>query len=58
MRGLKKNDAPILEGMQFYHNFIKPHNGLDGSTPAEVCGIVVNGESKWMTLIQNAATAK
>lgn len=58
MRGLKKKDTPILEGMQVYHNFIKPHEGLDGLTPAEACGIVVNGENKWMTLIQNAAQAK
>lgn len=58
MRGLKKKDTPILEGMQVYHNFIKPHEGLDGLTPAEACGIVVNGENKWMTLIQNAAMAK
>ena len=27
MRGLKKKDTPILEGMQIYHNFIKPHEG-------------------------------
>jgi hypothetical protein len=58
MRGLKKRDTPILEGMQVYHNFIKPHEGLDGLTPAEACGIVVNEENKWVTLIQNAARAK
>jgi hypothetical protein len=45
-------------GMQVYHNFIKPHEGLEGKTPAEACGIVINGENKWMTLIQNAAMAK
>ncbi len=58
MRGLKKKDTSILKGMQVYHNYIKPHEGLDGRTPAEACGIVVNGENKWMTLIQNAAQAK
>jgi transposase-like protein len=58
MRGLKKKDTPILKGMQVYHNFIKPHEGLNGKTPAEACGIKVNGENKWMTLIQNAAAAK
>ena len=55
MRGLKKKDTTILEGMQLYHNFIKPHMGLEGKTPAEACGIQVNGENKWITLIQNAA---
>jgi transposase-like protein len=38
-RGLKKNETPILAGMQVYHNFIKPHEGLNGRTPAEACGI-------------------
>ena len=57
MRGLKKKSTPILKGMQVYHNYIKPHEGLQGKTPAEACGIKVNGENKWMTLIQNAATA-
>jgi hypothetical protein len=27
---------------------------LDGKTPAEVAGIKVEGENKWITLIQNA----
>ncbi len=58
MRGLKKKNTPILKGMQVFHNFIKPHKGLDGKTPAEACGIQVNGENKWITLIQNAAAAK
>jgi putative transposase len=42
---------------QVYHNFIKPHEGLEGKTPADACRIAVNGGNKWMTLIQNAATA-
>jgi len=24
-------------------------------TPADVCGIAIEGENKWLTLIQNAA---
>jgi hypothetical protein len=58
MRGLKKKDTPIPKGMQVYHNYIKPHEGLGGRTPAEACGIVVNGENMWMTLIQNAASVQ
>jgi len=26
---------------------------LDGMTPAEKCGIKINGSNKWITLIQN-----
>jgi hypothetical protein len=29
--------------------------GLDGKTPSEACGITVNGDNKWKTLIQNAS---
>jgi len=28
--------------------------GLEGKTPSEACGIEINGDNKWMTLIQNA----
>lgn len=55
MRGLKTKDTPILKGYQIYHNYIRPHEGLKGKTPAEACGVEVTGENKWMTLIQNAS---
>lgn len=32
MRGLKIEETPILQGMQIYHNFIRPHEGLEGKT--------------------------
>jgi len=54
VRGLKKNDSPLIDGYQIYHNYIRPHMGLDGQTPAEKCGIKVEGDNKWLTLIQNA----
>jgi len=55
MRGLKKRRTPILQGMAIYHNFIRPHEALNGKTPAEACGIKVEGNNKWLTLIQNAS---
>lgn len=55
MRGLKRKHTKILEGYQIYHNYIRPHEGLDGKTPAEACGIKVEGKNKWLTLIQNAS---
>jgi putative transposase len=55
MRGLKRNDTPILTGYQIYHNYIRPHEALDGRTPADECGIKVEGKDKWLTLIQNAS---
>jgi len=32
--------------------------GLNGKTPAELCGIEINGENKWLTLIQNGSNSK
>jgi len=58
MRGLKKKDTPILKGYQIYHNYIREHEGLDGKTPAEACGITIEGKNKWLTLIQNASSYK
>jgi transposase-like protein len=55
MRGLKTKETPILTGYQIFHNYIRPHEGLDGKTPSEACGIKVQGNNKWMTLIQNAS---
>lgn len=57
MRGLKINDSPILKGYQLFHNYIRPHMSLDGKTPSEEAGIKVEGENKWITLIQNASKA-
>ena len=54
MRGLKKNDTPILAGYQIFHNYIREHEALNGQTPAEACGITIKGKNKWKTLIQNA----
>jgi putative transposase len=55
MRGLKKKRTVILQGYQLYHNYIRPHMALDGKTPADACGITVEGKNKWITLIQNAS---
>jgi transposase-like protein len=58
MRGLKRKDTPILTGYQIFHNYIRPHMGLNGQTPAEKCGIEIEGENKWKTIIQNAIKNK
>jgi transposase-like protein len=58
MRGLKKKDTPILIGYQIFHNYVREHEGLNGRTPAEMCGIKVKGRNKWLTLIQNASKGR
>ena len=54
MRSLKREDSPILDGYRIFHNHVSTHTALGGKTPAEACGIEVQGEKKWLTLIQNA----
>ena len=53
-RGLKKDDSPLINGYQIFHNYIRPHMALDGKTPSEACGITIQGNDKWKTLIQQA----
>ena len=55
MRELKTKETPILTGYQIFHNYIRAHEGLEGKTPSEACGIKVEGKNKWLTLIQNAS---
>ena len=58
MRSLKKDNSSIIVGMQLYYNLIMPHMGLGGDTPADRAGIKVEGDNKWITLIQNAKKLK
>jgi hypothetical protein len=58
MRGLKIKETPILMGYQLFHNFIRPHEALEGKTPAQKAGIEVLGENKWRTLIENASQSE
>jgi hypothetical protein len=53
-----RKNTLILSGMQIYHNYVRPHEALEGKTPAEAAGIKVEGENKWLTLIQNANLRK
>ncbi|VVB97470.1 Uncharacterised protein [uncultured archaeon] len=55
---MKKKDTTILKGYQIFNNFIREHEGLDGKTPAEACGIKVEGDNKCITLIQNTSQYK
>ena len=55
MRSLKRDDSSIIAGMQIHHNFIRGHMGINGMTPAEASGIKIEGDNKWITLIQNAS---
>jgi transposase InsO family protein len=55
LRGLKKEDTPISKDFQIYYNFVKPHQSLNGQTPAQKAGIGLGSEeNKWLQLIQES----
>jgi transposase-like protein len=58
MRGLKIVNTSVLPGYQLYHNFLRPHEGIGDKTPAEKCGVRIEGQNKWVSLIQSAAANK
>jgi transposase-like protein len=41
IRGLKRTDTAVLTGYQLYHNYFRPHEALNGNTPAEKYGIII-----------------
>jgi putative transposase len=56
MRGIKSMETPIFQGNQIYYNFIRPHEALEGRTPAEAAGIGVKGG--WEGLIRKSLEGK
>ncbi|MGB9023459.1 MAG: hypothetical protein WCC94_08500 [Candidatus Bathyarchaeia archaeon] len=53
---IKKPDSPIIEGQRIYYNHIRPHQGLNGKTPAQAAGIELDlGVNKWEAIIKKAS---
>ena len=57
MRPVKRRDSPVIDGMRIHHN-TKSHMGLGGKSPCDRIGMIIEGDNKWVTLIQNAAKAR
>ena len=57
IRGLQRMDSTHVRSLLIHYNFIRPHAGLGGITPARAAGINVSGSCSWRVLIQNAALA-
>ena len=58
MRGIKVDDTPIIPMNQIYYNFVRPHMGLDGKTPAEMAGVGLEGDNKWGMLLRRSINHK
>ena len=46
-RGLKSEEPVLLRILILHHNYIRPHMGLQGQTPAKVAGIHIQGTSAY-----------
>jgi hypothetical protein len=45
----------FVVGMQTYYNYIRPHEGIGGLTPAQMAGIPINLiGNRWETMIGRA----
>jgi transposase-like protein len=55
MRGIDNEDSAkvFIDGFRVYYNYIRPHKGLNGRTPAQEAGIDLDlGRNRWMGLIK------
>ena len=55
MRGLGNNGSSetMMDGYKIYYNFVRPHMGLNGKTPAEAANLPLQlGNNKWLSLIR------
>jgi transposase-like protein len=53
-RGWKSMKTPLAEGQRIHYNFVKPHEALEGQTPAEAAGIAIMESNKWLELIRRS----
>ena len=56
LRALKKaKNNKVIDGWRIYYSFTRPHQALEGKTPAEVAGLDLGlGENKWLSLIKQS----
>jgi hypothetical protein len=56
MRALRTLESATLDGQRIYYNHIRPHQALNGKTPAEAAGLELGlGANKWENLIRKAS---
>ena len=56
-RSVSREGPPTFRVTMIPHNFIKPHGGMGGRTPAEAACIGIRARGKWPIPMQNAGAA-
>ena len=59
MRGMQSEETAktLMDGFRMYYNFLRPHMGLEGNTPAEAAGIDLElGRNRIKNLIRQSTT--
>lgn len=55
MRAMKRPDSAFIEGQRIYYNHIRPHQGLNGKTPAQAAHVDLElNRNKWEAIIRKA----
>ena len=49
--------TPLAEGQRLHYNFVKPHQALDGKTPAQVEGIGMKARNGWFAMLTEAVNS-
>lgn len=53
-RGWKSMKTQLAEGQRIQSNFVKPHQALEGQTPAQAAGVGLNAKKKWLAMLAQA----
>jgi hypothetical protein len=48
-------NTALAEDQRIQYNFVKPHQALDGETPAKKVGIEIKGKNKWIQLLRDVS---
>ncbi len=55
--GTEEGAKAAMDGWRFFYNYVRPHMGLGGMTPAQAAGLPVPTEgNRWLALIEAAAS--
>lgn len=58
VRGLKTEETPIVSMQDIYHNYIRPHQALEGRAPAQKAGLGIEDQNRWLGPIKKSLEMK